>query len=163
MLTLRGNHATGAKILEIVLFHGRTLTKPAIKRAHPRGYARIMASKYNGDHGGLALINALANPDPWPTSNIELRMEQGCTTLINRRHIAELRAAMLATRFVGTLYLHSLPSPFEQNVHRGQFQVAPGKDIEIGAHNLEITLLKFNLLVRFVSVPEPHDPLRNMS
>lgn len=72
------------------------------------------------------LLNALANPDPWPSSNIELRVEQGCTTPINRRHIADLRVAMLATRFVGTIYLHGLPGPFEQTWSWGSLSLHQG-------------------------------------
>jgi len=86
------------------------------------------------------VLHALANPDPWPTSDVKVRLEHGLTSLINRHHITLLRAAVQTTRFVGRLEISSLPDMCRENVQFGQFQVAPGKDIEVDARTLEITI-----------------------
>lgn len=86
------------------------------------------------------VLHALANPDPWPTSDVNVRLEHGLTSLISRSHITLLRAAVQTTRFVGRLQIDSIPDMCRENVQFGQFQVAHGKHIEVNARMLEITI-----------------------
>lgn len=89
----------------------------------------IWASHATGFRVVSLILNVFADPNPMPTTNIRIRVENQSESKIKRRHVSEINAAMRATRFVGTLTLDSLRNPFEANVQLGHFEVAPGKGI----------------------------------
>ena len=103
-------------------------------------HLEIWARNVSGFKVVSLVLNALANPHPHLMAAVQLRLDQGCDPPINRRNIAQIRAAMRATRFIGTLTINSLPNPFAGEVQLGQFQVAIGKNINLTAHLCELTL-----------------------
>ena len=103
-------------------------------------HLEIWARNVSGFNVVSLVLSALANPHPHHTASVQLRLDQGCDPPINRRNIAQIRASMRATRFIGTLTINSLPNPFAADVQLGQFQVAPGKTMNLTAHLCDLTL-----------------------
>lgn len=101
----------------------------------------IWPENVSGSQVVALVLNVLANPDPWPTARVELRLEQGCHPLIRRRHITDLRRAMHTTRFVGRITIDGIHRPFAAHVQPGRFVVAPGKQMLITTDVLEITVV----------------------
>lgn len=103
---------------------------------------QVFARGATGAQAVMLVIHALSNPDPStnPATDTELRLEFGCDPKITRRHVTMVRNAMQSTRFVGKVSINSLPNPFQGDVQLGQFQVAAGKDINVSAHGMEITI-----------------------
>lgn len=73
-----------------------------------------------------------------PTVDTSLRVDHHFAEKIKRRHVEQIKAAMRASRFVGTMALDSLRNPFQQSVALGQFVVAPGKTLGLTPQMFEI-------------------------
>lgn len=100
----------------------------------------IWTSQATGFRVVSLMLNALAEPHPMPTADTSLRVDHHFAQKIKRRHVEQIKAAMRATRFVGTMALNTLRNPFEQNVALGQFLVAPGKTLRLTPQLLEIII-----------------------
>lgn len=100
----------------------------------------ITATQANGPKLVSLFLNALADPDPMPSANTRIQVTGRLALRINRRNIAQIGAAMRATRFVGTLTLGSFRYLLAPGVGVGHFQVSPGKSIRLTQHLLEVTI-----------------------
>lgn len=116
-----------------------TLTLPP-KALNIAANLDITATQANGPKLVSLFLNALADPDPMPSANTRIRVAAQLASKINRRNIAQIGAAMQATRFVGTLSLISSRYLLKPEVDIGQFQVSPGKSIRLTLHLLEVTI-----------------------